>query len=314
MNARRVAIGDMFGWIGKTFSMLFANPGTLFGASALMLVVVVLTMLPVFFVMGPMFAMAPGSTPDIEGLLPRILTAYAVMLVLYLILMPPLILGWMRLARDLDQGRSPGATGLFQVFSDSGLWLAGLRLNLLVLLLVVVGFALFAAVFWTSGSAFFAQAAEAQAARAAGMEPAAQGFPAGLVLAYFAFLFVMCFFQFASFLGYTEMAVRGGGAINALSAGLRAVASNFLGLLLWIIVVGIVSFLAILLVMFLVGLLTAVLMAISPGLGVAVIFALEIPLILLMYPLMHVGTYVAWKDMLGGDMEAAAEQAGELAV
>lgn len=314
MPIKRVSVGDMFGWIGSSFRMVFGNPGTMFGAGFLMLVAVVLMMLPGMLVISPWMAMAPttGAVPDMSQLLPRLGIFYGLILILNLVLMPPLIIGWMRLMRGVDMQQGPGPTTIFHSFSDTPAWLAGIRLSLLTIVLGVVLVVAFVALFWSSGSAFFAQVAQAQAAQSAGLPAPAGGFPTGLVIGYFLFLLAAGFLQFAYFLAMTELALRGGSASAALSAGLRAVLVNLLGLLLWVLILAVLGFVVALLLGLLLGLVMAALAAISPNLMMVGMIALYVPFLLLMYPLMHAGTYAAWKDMLGGDSASSTAQ-GEVA-
>lgn len=314
MLIKRVSIGDMFGWIGNTFSMVFGNAGTMFGAGFLMLVVVVLMMVPSFFVMGPWMMMDPaaGTIPDISQMLPRLGIFYALMLVLNLAVMPPLIIGWMRLMRDVDERRGSGAFTIFESFSDTRAWLAGIRFSLLTIVLAVVLVGAFVALFWSSGSAFFAQIAAAQAAQAAGLAPPAGSFPAGLFAGYFLFIFVLMFLQFAYFLGMTELALRGGTASGALSGALRALLSNAVQLVMWAIILFVIGVVVMLVVGLLLGLVIAALAAISPSFVMVVMIALYVPFLLLIYPLMHAGAYVSWKDMLGSDAASVGAD-GEVA-
>jgi hypothetical protein len=314
MLIKRVSIGDMFGWIGNTFGMVFGNAGTMFGAGFLMLVVVLLMMVPSFFVMGPFMTMTPaaGAAPDMSQLLPRMGFFYGLMLVLNLVLMPPLVLGWMRLMRDVDESRGSGPLTIFHVFSDTPAWLVGIRLSLLTIVLAVVVVGVFVALFWTSGSAFFAQATAAAAAKAAGLPPPEGSFPLGLFAGYFLFIFVVMFLQFAYYLGMTELALRGGTATGALSGALRALLSNAPRLVMWGIILFVLGFVLVLVLGLLLGLIIAALAAISPNILMVVMFALYVPFLLLMYPLMHASAYVSWKDLLGSDMVRDADEPGQV--
>jgi hypothetical protein len=308
MIIKRVAVGDMFGWLGKTFSLVLAHPGAMCGAAILMLLAALAMSLPTFFVIGSMMTLTPGVPPDVEQFWLRILIAYNLVLLLNLVLMPPLVIGWMRMVRDLEQGRPAGALSIFRPFADRPVWISGIGLALLTLLAVVVLVAVLLALFWIPGSAFFAHVAELKAAQAAGLDAPA------IIAAYLLFGMFGVLIQFACMLGLVELALRGGGAVQALTGALKAVARNALGLWIWTLVVGITAFVFIVIIGVVVGMLIVAVAAAAPSAATFVGMLLYVPMALIMYPLMHAGCYVAWKDMLGSDAAAdTGQEDGEMA-
>ena len=300
MTARHVPLGAMYRWISGALRLLFAHPGPLLGASALMLLAIVLMSAPSLLVMGPLMS-HPGQTPESLAAigLGRVAWMYGVMLVLNLALMPPLVLGWFRLLHALDVGGGGRALDLLAPFRDSASWLRGVGYTLLAMLVGLLLVGLFAAAFWTPLTAFMAQASANQAALAAGLSPSPPDFPGSLVLGYFVFIVVLGLFQLAYFIGFAELALRPTSVTASLGTAVAGVGRNLLRLLAWVISLMLAGLVAMLVIGLLLGLVLMALTMISPMAATVGIVLIYVPILLLVYPLMHAGAYLAWKDVLG---------------
>jgi hypothetical protein len=225
---------------------------------------------------------------------------YAADVVAKVVLYPPLLVGWFRLARDVDTGAGASATGILQPYRDPALWLRTLALALLALLVAMVVVALFVAAFYKPIIAFMTQLELQQAATAAGQSPPSSDFPWVLVPAYFLFICTMAVLQFAFLVACAEVALRPTPAATALRAAFGGVLRNLHKLVVLVIVL-VVSLLVVLLVVGLVfALAMGVLSMLGPKVAMVGMFVLFLPIALAMYPLMFGGHYFMWKDMLGG--------------
>ena len=309
MSARHVPLGAMFRWVSGALHLLVTHPGAMLGAGAIMLGVAILVSVPMIVMMAPMMAdlsANPTHAADPAALAQmgagRIGALYGLTLLLNLVLMPPLVMGWMRLLRSLDAGHGGSALDLLAPYRDGAAWLRGIGFTVLAIVAAIVLIALFAAAFWSPISGLMAQAAANQVAVLNGQTPAPPEFSGALVFGYFAFVFGMGLFQLGSFVGFAELALRPTSSVPAaLGRGLLGVLRNLPWLIVWALALSLVAIVVMLVVGLVLGLLGAVLAMVSPKLAFALFILLYIPILLAIYPLMHAGAYLAWKDMLGDD-------------
>lgn len=305
MSVQSVSIGSMFSWIVDSFKLLKRNFGTLMAASALTLGLGLLMSVPImYFAFSNMQAMAAAGV--VNGGLPtgEVLTmfyvTYALTIVLSLVLFPPVLVGWFRLSRDVDQGRPVAATDILAPYRDSHAWLRSVVFALLAALLYLAVIGLFLAVFWGVIGEFMQQVAAQQAATLAGTTPPPPSFPGGILLAYFSFLAVAMFLQLIYMVGFGEVSLRDSSPLEAMKLAILGVFKNALKLALFLflafMLLGAVFGLVVVVLALVIGMLTLI----SPVVAVVVGLLLYIPFLLCMYPLMFIGGYLVWKSMLGG--------------
>lgn len=309
MQARSVSLGAMFAWIPATFAWFKHRFGTLMGASALTLLLGIALAAPMYAVMfASMPAMGrgvPGAAPVVPAEMTMFWVAYAATMLVALLVFPPLMAGWFRLARDVDGGSAASATQILHPYRDGALWGRTLAFALLAFLVYLVVIGLFAAAFYGAIVEFIAQTQAQQAAIAAGQRPEPY-FPVALMFGYLLFLPVMVVLQFVYMLGFAEVSLRPTAPLTALRAAFGGVARNLGKLVLLLLVVGMGLSIVMMVVVLLLVLVMAVLSLVSPVLGAVAMLALYLPFVLLMYPLMFGGHYFMWKDMLGDDDNSAA--------
>jgi hypothetical protein len=156
--------------------------------------------------------------------------------------------------------------------------------------------------------AFMQQIEAQQAAVLAGQQPAPPSFPFAFFLGYFCFLFVAMFLQFVYMVGFAEISMRPTPAVKAMQLAMTAILKNALQLVLLLICIGIAASIVLFLLMIIIVLVVVVLSFIHPAVGAIAAFALYIPILLCMYPLIFAGHYFMWKSMLGGgDIPAVIE-------
>lgn len=300
MVARSVSLGAMFGWVMDAFRFLTRRPGTTFGAAALTIVFGLLVAAPVYVSMylmmrdGGGLGAIPAGGPGMGEFLAKMGLGYLLTLVLALVLHPPITAGWLRLVRAIDAGEPASALDIFQPFREPATWLRTVLYALLCFVVVVAWFALLAVVF----SGVIVSLAKMAGA---GMTGQAPGLPSGFWTAWLVVMVSLFVLEFTVFVGFGEVSLRDTGPVAALGGAFSAVLRNVLKLVVFAIAMGFVF------VVF--GLILGVVLAVvmgaaalaSPMAGNVVVFLLEIPLLLVLYPVLYAGMLFAWRSLLGSD-------------
>lgn len=312
MSARSVSLGSMFTWIGDSFRLLGRNFLTLIGASGLTLLLGILLFLPMIIIVvtfmpsGLEDGLKGGGLPLGKGMA-LFYSAYAVTILAALLLLPPLLVGWNRLCRDLDQGNAASALDILRPYQDRPLWLRCLGFALLAIAMYVLVAGLFGLAFFGEISEFMEQVAAQQAAALTGVAPAPPSFSPVLVLAYFVFIGAMVILQFVHMVGFAEISLRDTSVIGAMKRGLGGVLRNALKLLVFLFCVGLLAGIVLVVVAMVLGLVFWLLALLSPTLATIVGVIVYVPFLLCIYPLIYASHYFVWKSMLGDDGPAPAD-------
>jgi hypothetical protein len=312
MQARSVSLGAMFAWIPATFRWLGRRTATLMGASLILLLAVIVLFTPMYAVMFATMPMGAAGGPPINpmaGQSTLFWVLYAATIGVSMIVFPPMMAGWFRVARDVDAGVETSAAQILSPYRDPALWGRTVVFGLLAFALYMTLMAVFAGAFYQPVMRFMASVEMQQAALAAHQTPPPPDFPLVLIPAYFLFLGSMLLMQFIYMLGFAEVALRPTSALAALRLAIAGVLRNVFKLALLLIVVFIGAMVVLMIFAVLLALVMVVLSLMSPVLGAIVVFALYVPLILVMYPLMFGGHYFVWKDILGDAQPVAGVEA-----
>jgi hypothetical protein len=311
MVARGVSLGAMFGWVMDSFRFITRRPGTTFGAAGLTILFGLLVASPVYVSMflmvrdgGSLGTLATGAA-GMGEIMAKMGVAYLLTLLLALVLHPPVTAGWLRLVRAIDAGQPASAFDIFQPFREPGTWLRTVLYALLCFVVVVAWFALLAVLF----SGVIVAMVKTAGAGLAGQMP---GLPSGFWTAWLVFMLSLFVLEFAVFVGFGEVSLRETGPVAALGGAFSAVLRNLHKLIVFALAMGFVCLVFALIL----GLVFAVVLGAaalaSPGAGNLVMFLLEIPLLLVLYPVLYAGMLYAWRSLLGSD--APAPSAGTDAV
>lgn len=317
MSARSVSLGSMFTWIGDSLRLLGRHFFTLVAASGLTFLLGILLFLPMLVIV------VAFMTPELEaglksGALPAgqgmalFYSAYGITILAALILLPPLLVGWNRLCRNLDQGNAASALDILQPYRDVPSWLRSLGFALLAVAMYLLLIGLFGLAFFDQISEFMQQVAAQQAAALAGVAPAPPSFSPVLVLAYFAFLAAAVILQFVHMVGFAEISLRDTSVVEAMKRALGGVLRNALMLLVFLFCFGLLAGTVLVVVAVVLGLVFTLLMLLSPMLAVTAGFILYIPFLLCIYPLIYASHYFVWKSMLGDDGSSPVEDHGSM--
>jgi len=308
MSARSVGIGEMFGWIPASFGLVGRNFGAMAGAAVLTVLAVVVLMIPVMVAV--FLSMKGLASPDVPVAPPSFTTiavAYGLMIVMGLVLFPPILSGWFHLCEAADHGNAPSAMQLFSGFRDGAAWLRLIAFSLLGLVLYALVMGLVFLAFKGTFMDVLAMEAANNAAMLGGAPPPPPN-PAmlGKIFLMEAVLLPVGFLvQQVYFVGFAEVALRAASPVAALLEALKAIGSNLIKLIVFLIgaffaamIVGVVVVLLLVLVVGALGFLSKALAI----LAAVVIYAL---FLLVLYPVMFSFNYFEWKSLLGGERPPA---------
>jgi hypothetical protein len=310
MASRSVGLSAMFGWIGDTFRLIGRDPGAFLGASATSLVAYLGLFLP-FIGYSTWQTLQQGGSPAAPfafGTTYWVL--YGLTILASLLLLPPILVGWFRLCREVDGGAKARALDILAPYRDRSAWGRALATALLMMVVTIALFALLAMVFWSSFQAVFAQAAAQQAATLAGATIASQPPPVGFFVGYAVLMVVILVLQFVYMVAFADVSLRQSAPVAALRDAFAGVGRNSPKLLLFAVCIGIASIVVMVLVGLVVGLLFMALSMLGTAVMVIGMLLLYIPLLLLMYPIMFAGSYFVWKSILGDAAPPPVPDAG----
>lgn len=314
MAGNSVSLGSMFGWIGSTFRLFGRNAAPFMMASAVMLVLLILMFVPMYATMLPSImqaaaAGAAGAAPMDTSLF---FTMYGVTILIALVVFPPLLVGWFRLAQDMDHGRAVRGLDVLKPYREGATWIRSVAFGLVAMLLyfVVLGLLVFA--FWGVISEFAQQMAAQQAATLAGVAPPPPDISGSIILAYLVFVLAAFLLQFVYLIGFAEISLRDTTILEALKQAAGGVGRNAIKLVVFLIGFCLIAVVAMVIVGLVVALLMFLVSLVSAKLAMAALIVLYVPILLLIYPLMFASHYFMWKSILGGNESAIPETDGSL--
>jgi hypothetical protein len=304
MPAQSVKIESMFAWVAQSFKLLKNNISSFMSASLVTLGLLVVMCLPMWLVMMSTMSgmmknggMAHGAMP-MGGDMTAFFTMYGITVVVSLLAFPPILIGWFRLCQNMDHNTAVSGLDILKPYKDSQTWLRGIGFALLGMAAYIAVFGLFALAFSGAITELIQQTTAQQAAILAGAQPAPPNFPISLVFGYFGFIAIATFLQFVYMVGFTEISLRTSSPIEAMKLASAGVLKNALKLFLFFICIGIVFYIAMLIIGLILALIVMALSFIHPVAGAVAAFALFLPVMLCLYPLIFSGHYFMWKGML----------------
>ncbi|WP_374603445.1 hypothetical protein [Arenimonas sp.] len=292
MSPSTVGMAAPFRWLRKALDVGRRNPKALFGAVALMILVIGAIS------MGQMFLQVLAQ-PSPTGAM----VLMALVTVVNWVVLPPLVGGLFRVLDATDRGQPASATDVFNAY---GRGQGGKRLVLtsMVYSLVYVGIA--ALLMLTPLGQFFRDYFAIAMSTPVGGEPdmaALQALMENTSPAAFLWLpvvaIVLATWLHASMLALATAALRDVDVATAVVAGALAALRNFLPLLGFALVLTVAGFFAMLLLGLLLGLLLALLAMASPVLMVLVLFPLMFLVMLGMYAMLFAFYYHGWREIFG---------------
>lgn len=292
MSPITVGMSAPFRWLRKSLDVGRRNPKALFGAIAfVILMVVAITMVQMF--------LQVAAQPSMTGLM----VVMAVMTLVNWVALPPLLGGLFRVVDATDRGLPVAASDVFNAYGKGQ---GGKRLILTSLVYSLVYLGLAALLLLTPIGQFFRDYFAIALATPVGGEPdvaALQTLFGNTSPATFLWLpviaIVLATWVHAQMLALATAALRDVDVPTAVVAGALAALRNFLPLLGFILVLGIVGFFGGLLLALLLGLVLGLLAMVSPFLVVLVVVPVMVLVMLGVYALMFAFYYHGWREIFG---------------
>jgi hypothetical protein len=309
MSVQNVGMATMFGWVMDSFRLLRKKPVALMSASVVTLIFGIALCIPMWTVMmgGMMESMKTGGMP-VGGMgmgtnTTLFYVVYAITIIVSLLLMPPLVTGWIRLCHHIDKNQTASAFDIFQPYKDGALWLRSMGFAFLAFLIYIAIFGLLVLVFGGPITDFMQQMQQQQLAALSGAPPPPFE-PAlflGFFLGYFVFLALVLALQFIYMTGFVEVSLRDTSAIGAMKLAVQGVLKNALKLIFFVFCLFVAAMMVLMIIGFVLALVVVVLSFVHQVLGLIVGAVFYTAFLLCIYPLMFAGHYFVWKSILGGD-------------
>lgn len=283
------AMGPMAGfhWLKQAINLGGANPRAIIGAAALLMVVALVPTVLQLLLQNVMGITSQGVAFALVGF----------SLLYSLLVMPPLTAGYLRIIHATETGAPTRAGAIFDAFQAGS---GAPRVIGLVLLLLVLGIAMFGVIAAVFGGDFFLEIAAMMTAMetaAPGATPELPQLPSGFGTLMAVLFVVGLFFNGVYAISIGQVALTGRSVGGAFADGILGALKNLLPLLV-LLLVGIVAGLIVILVLVLVvGLLMMLGSLVHPALGVALAAPVYLGAMVLLYVVMFGVMYFMWRDV-----------------
>jgi hypothetical protein len=288
MTARSVSFSAPFAWLTASVESLRTDPGTLFGATALLLAVVLVPTIAQQLALKIVPSMGIGTALAIQ----------AVFSLVMLMLFPPVAGGYFRFLHARAQGQPVRATDVFALFREPA---AARRMIATALIFTAIDAAAFiAANLATSGYVldFFKIALTAVPGKPPVFPPPPSGFGLWFLLGAFLCLTLISAYNLA----FTQAALGSRTALDAVGDGFAATVRNLAVFIVFYLAIFLAGTIFLLIFALVVGLVAMLLGFISPILALVVLMPIYLAMMLVMYIVMFGFAYQSWRATLGGDM------------
>lgn len=283
-------------WLIQGFGVYRRNPGTMLGASVLILICVAI-----------MLGVQTLTERAGSGRAASIVASMGVVLVIFGIVFPILVGGFMRAVRASRESQPASAWMVLQPFRPGQ---GGGRLALLGLCMLVLYVAFFALVLGTVGRGLMHWYVDMLTAQAGGTPLTALApLPRGSGPAFALLTVFLIFYSGATAIGIGQVALRGQPALAAFRDAIAGAFKNVLPLLVLAVCGLVAALVAVILVGILVGILVVlgVLLArvlgsagAGAGVGIGLAIVIEILFMLVIYPIVIAIQVALWDDVTGG--------------
>lgn len=276
-------------WLWRAVNLGSGNPRAVLGGAALFLAVALVPSVVQLAVQGVAGAGSEGP----------MLGALAFSLLYSLLVMGPLMAGYLRLLHASETGAPTRPAAIFDIFrAGQG---AGRVIGVL-LLLVLVGLLLFAAIGALLGGDLFSgllPVLQALEQAEPGTNPELPPLPDGLGKLFGLLFIVGLFFHGAYAIALGQVALGGRGPGGALADGLMGALRNLLPLLVLGVVMMALGMIAVIVMALVVALLFAVGSLVHPALGMALAVPVYLAAMVAAYVVMFGIAYSMWRDVCG---------------
>lgn len=295
MTTRAMGPGTGWTWLRRGVNLGATNPRAIFGGAALMVLV---ALVPTVLQLAVQGTMGAENVPAMGALL-------AFSLLYSLLVMPPVMAGYLRLIHASETGGVPRAGAVFDVVRSAP---DALRIIGLVLLLMVLGIVLFGAVIAGFGLDMLEQLATAVAASQSAT-PTLPQLPQGFGMLMALVMLLGLFFNGVYAIAVGQVALAGRGVFASLGDGLVGTLKNLLPLLVAALVALVGGIVALLALMLVVALLAFIGGLVHPVLAIALAAPVYLLAMVALYVVMFGVMYFFWRDVCADPALADARPA-----
>lgn len=293
MTVRSISFGAPFAWLAASFEAVRKDSGTTLGATALLMLVILVPAVIQQVVLTVMQPLTLGTGLAIQ----------AITLVISTLLVPPLIGGYFRLLHAREAHQPVRATDVFALFQDPAA--AKRMIGTALIFLAIYAVLGIAANFAVGGylAEFFKVLASAQP----GKPPAFPPPPTGLLPWCVLFVFLAMVLMTAYMLALAQAALSGRSPIEAIADGFAATVRNLGAFMLFYLAMFVLGLFAMVILGLVVGLIAVLFGLISPVLAIVVITPIYLLLMLMVYVVIFGFNYYAWRGTLGEENALSAQ-------
>ncbi|MCI4567908.1 hypothetical protein [Lysobacter sp. CFH 32150] len=294
MQTRAMGPGTGWSWLKRGINLGARNPKAIFGAAALLLVVgLIPTAVQLIAQLG--FGM--------QG--PALLSVVGVVMLVSLVVLPPLIGGFLRVIDASEHDRPVAATALFDTYKSGQGAGRMIGFGLIMTAIYIVCFVLLVRVCFGEGFFEWYWQAVSTAAQQGGDPKAVPPVPAGITAnfgLFFALSFVFVLFVGGMYaIGFGQVALGSRSVGGAVVDGVVGTLKNLLPILVLAICAFVLGLLLVIGVGLLVMLLALLGNLIHPTLAVVLALPVYIGMLLVLYVVMFGVVYHLWRDVCGSE-------------
>ena len=291
MQTRAMGPGAGWRWLMQGINLGRNNPKAIFGGAALLLVVALVPTVVQLIAQLGLKLTSVGAMIGLAGF----------SLVFSLVVMPPVLGGFLRVIDASENGRATHATAIFEPFQAGQ---GAPRMIAVAIVLAVIAMAVIGLIIGVLGPGIFAwygQVLSAQMAASAGSPPTLPALPGGFGAAVGLSILFGLFFQGAYAIAFGQVALSDRGLGGALSDGFMGALKNLLPLLVLLLVWLAFALVLVLVVALLVMVLGIVGALVHPALAIALAAPVYVAFLLILYVVIFGVMYHIWRDVAGDD-------------
>ena len=294
MQMRAMGPGAGWQWLMRGINVGRHDPRALFGAAALLTAVALVPSIVQLLVQNVL-----GMTGMNEM---AVLVGFS--LLYSLLVMPPLVGGFLRVIDAVENGRATHATAIFEMYGAGrgAPHMIGISLLLMLLVTLVMG-----AVLLTMGSGigdWYLQLLAASQSAGAGKPPVLPAPPDGIGAVVALMMLLGLFLQGVYAIAFGQVALAQRPVLAALGDGLLGALKNLLPLLVLLVAAIVLAMATAVVVSLLVALLGFIGGLVHPALAVMLAAPVYVAFILILYVVMFGVMYHLWRDVASDDASA----------
>lgn len=294
MTAKSISFGAPFSWLASSFDALSKDSGTTLGATALL---VVILLIPTVIQQVLLRVMQPIS-------MGAVVTIQAIFMVLGTFLFPPLMGGYFRFLHARELGQPVRATDVFALLREPpAAWRMITTALLFTAMYVVAAIALN---FATGG--YVIEFFKVAMTTVPGQPPVFPPIPSGFLLWVVVIVFLGITLMTAYMLAITQTALSTRTPMDAIGDGFAVTLRNLAVFAVFYLAMCLAGLVLALILGLVIGLVAVLFGLISPILAMVIVIPIYLVLLLVTYVVMFGFNYYAWRATLGDDAAPVEQQ------